>query len=708
MSSIIASRVWLADLTYTQQTVAADVMPNAIGGIATYAERWNSLASPIRLFKYPEKLVQALEREGPPEIIGFSNYVWNGDLSLRFAKAIKRTGPGTVVIFGGPNYPTTKEEQAAWLAENTQVDFYIVKEGEEAFSNLLKVLLTDPSGIERAKEMGLPSVHCISANGKALLTEPAERLTDLTEIPSPYTTGRLDEFFDGRLLPIIQTNRGCPFGCTFCVEGVDYYNKVRRAAVEKVHDELHYIGRKMQKLKSEGGRNDLFIADSNFAMYKDDIQTAKVLAQTRKEYGWPEYINVATGKNQKERVLEASKIIDGALRLSGSVQSLDVKVLENIKRKNIDAQALFDLGLQAESVGANTYSEVILCLPGDSLDAHLSTVRTVMNAGFTNIYLFQLMLLPGTEMATPESKQEYGMVTKYRILPRCYGHFEVLGERLIAAEIEEICVANKTLPFEHYLRARRFHLVVTIYYNDGIFAALLKLLRELGVPVYDWMERLNSAEMPQELNELFGDFEQATRDELWEDRAELETFVQQPGIVEKFIAGELGNNLLFVYKTLGITQYLPDLADFARQTIRDCIEASGKTSDEILQFVDDALAYHCRRADNLFVDMDMQTSTELRFDVDAYLAAGRNVSVRQFRLDAPTRFCFKLDSEQKALIERYLGIYGNSPVSIGRILSKVHVKKLFRHAAPIQQAEASVIVTRPAGEQGFLRSGLQE
>jgi tRNA A37 methylthiotransferase MiaB len=708
MSSMIHKRVWLADLTYTQQTIAADVMPNAIGGIATYAERWTPLASPIRIFKYPEKLVEALAQEGPPDIIGFSNYVWNGDLSLEFARVIKRAAPTTVVIFGGPNYPTTDNEQASWLAQNEQVDFYIIKEGEEAFSNLLQAWVAESFDVEAVKAMHLPSVHCITAHGKAVLSDPVERLTDLTEIPSPYTNGRLDEFFDGRLLPIIQTNRGCPFGCTFCVEGVDYYNKVRKNTAEKVHDELHYIGRKMQELRATGGRNDLFIADSNFGMYKDDIQTAKALAETREQYHWPEYINVATGKNQKERVLEVSKIIDGALRLSGSVQSLDVKVLENIKRKNIDAQALFDLGLQAESVGANTYSEVILCLPGDSLTAHLSTIRTVMNAGFTNIYLFQLMLLPGTEMATPESKQKYGMVTRYRILPRCYGHFEVLGERVVAAEIEEICIANNTLPFEHYLQARRFHLVVTIYYNDGIFAALLKLLRELDVPVYDWMARLASAEMPPKLAALFGAFEQATREELWTERTELETFVQQPGVVEKFIAGELGNNLLFVHKTLGITQYLPELALFARQTIRECLEISNKATEDVLQFVDDALAYHCKRAENLFVKLDTRPSTDLQYDVDAYLAAGRNVGIEQFRLDVPTSFSFVLDAEQKALIERYLGIYGDSPVSIGRILSKVHVKKLFRYAARIQQGNESLVAMQQTSPQNFMRSGLQE
>ena len=52
----------------------------------------------------------------------------------------------------------------------------------------------------------------------------------------------------------------------------------------------------------------MFIADSNFGMYKEDIFVAKELAKTQEKYGWPEYINVATGKNVKHRILETSKI----------------------------------------------------------------------------------------------------------------------------------------------------------------------------------------------------------------------------------------------------------------------------------------------------------------------------------------------------------------------------------------------------------------
>ena len=49
----------MVDLTYTQQTIAADVIPNAIGGIASYCEHKLSLGA---LFGYLSTLRNSVSR----------------------------------------------------------------------------------------------------------------------------------------------------------------------------------------------------------------------------------------------------------------------------------------------------------------------------------------------------------------------------------------------------------------------------------------------------------------------------------------------------------------------------------------------------------------------------------------------------------------------------------------------------------------------
>ena len=121
---------------------------------------------------------------------------------------------------------------------------------------------------------------------------------DLSQIPSPYLSGRLDEFLDGKLLPITQTNRGCPFTCTFCTEGQSYWTKVKRKTREVVEGEVKYISSKMNSLHSSKRRTDLLIADSNFGMFSEDLDTCKVIAEEQDKNGYPKYINVATGKKK--------------------------------------------------------------------------------------------------------------------------------------------------------------------------------------------------------------------------------------------------------------------------------------------------------------------------------------------------------------------------------------------------------------------------
>ena len=55
-------KIWLSDLTYTQQTISSDVVPAAIGMLAEYLEASiDSQTLDIKLFKYPEDLIKEIE-----------------------------------------------------------------------------------------------------------------------------------------------------------------------------------------------------------------------------------------------------------------------------------------------------------------------------------------------------------------------------------------------------------------------------------------------------------------------------------------------------------------------------------------------------------------------------------------------------------------------------------------------------------------------
>ena len=76
------------------------------------------------------------------------------------------------------------------------------------------------------------------------------RIRFLDDIPSPYLSGMLDNFFDGRLSPLLETNRGCPFKCSFCHTGNDYFQKIHMFSIERIKQELEYIAIRSSKKKN--------------------------------------------------------------------------------------------------------------------------------------------------------------------------------------------------------------------------------------------------------------------------------------------------------------------------------------------------------------------------------------------------------------------------------------------------------------------------
>ena len=668
-------KIWLVDPTYTQQQISSESMPSAIGGIATFTEKHLKLKNPIRIFKYPEKLAMALENE-IPNVIGFSNYMWNSELSLALARRIKEYAADTIVVMGGPNYPVVASEQEIFLRNHPEIDFHIKGEGEVAFANLMAELIRSNMKKSNLKSE-LPSVHYISHDNKAMITSSVERIKDLTEIPSPYLEGKMDEFFDGKLQPVIQTTRGCPFGCTFCVEGMSYYTKVYRNKQDKTKSELNYIGSKMQQVRNKGGRNDLWLVDSNFGMYNEDLETCKSIADCQEKYHWPEYIQCDTGKNNKPRVLSAARLVKGAIRLSGSVQTLDDNVLKNIKRSNISGDSLMQLAIEAAEIDADSRSEIILGLPGESLKSHFQTINTIIDARFNHVNTYQLMMLPGTEIDSPITRDQFEMKTRFRILPRCFGYYNILGKQIIAAEIEEVCISTNTLSFEDYVKCRKMHLLIHIYHNDGLFETALKFIKFLKLSPYRWLELLFDEKMDGGVKELFEKYEQDTRQELWMKREELVQNIQNPGTVDSYISGDLGYNLLFVHKAVAMSRFVPELKKFAKLTLGKLLSENNKDTQENMDFLDDVLSYDASCISNIFENLDKTPQITLHYNVQKFVIE-KEIQISKLHLKNATTMNFILDKKQLDIIKRSLELYTSSDIGVSRILTKVFVKKILR------------------------------
>ena len=234
-------KVFVADMTHTYVALANGSFPLGAAYVASYLKKVLGDKVEVSIFKYPSDLQESIAKGNHPDIFMFSSYYWNQNLGLAFAEEIKKSNEKTLVVAGGPNISKDRHKQKEFLENNPYIDFYILHEGEIAVAELLCRYIENDYCIDSLKKSAVRQSLSIY-EGKLLVGDLIDRIgmkksksvnlqsngpnysvDTLDEIPSPYTNGMMDKFFDNKLYPLVETNRGCPFFCTFCQQGEDYH-----------------------------------------------------------------------------------------------------------------------------------------------------------------------------------------------------------------------------------------------------------------------------------------------------------------------------------------------------------------------------------------------------------------------------------------------------------------------------------------------------
>lgn len=685
--------VFLSHLTHTSQIIASEYAPYAIGCIKSYYTHFGENPWNVQLFVYPDKLDKAFHRQRP-SVAAFSNYMWNSDLCCTFAAAVKKASPETLVVFGGPNFPLETHRQEAWLQNHPMMDVYIAGEAEEPFLQIMKVW-QETRSIEEVRRANINGTYSLVDGRlkKAVLArrdsdafDDTPRILNLDDTPSPYLMGYLDEFLlDPGLVPIMECNRGCPFSCSFCVDGIGARTKVKKVKVSRLQAEVEYIAERYS------GKN-LMIADTNFGMYPDDLEFCKVLARTRERYKYPENIIASTGKNRKELILACAEILGGALRIAASVQSLDDEVLANIKRSNISYDTLVTLSKRASGSESNTFSEVILALPGDSKAKHSDTICKLVDSGLNQIRMHTCMILEGSELGTEKEQGKWEMKTRFRVVPRCFGAYAFGDEVLKTVEIEEVCVSTGSLPFDDFVYCRRLALTVTMFYNDRAFFEIAQLVQSMGWKVSDWLLFVHENLPPQfaGLKRVYDEYTSHTIHELWESYEALECHVKkEEGVIDRYVRNEEGINVLLTYQSLIYRDYVDELNEAAFFCTREFLKSKGVGSDIVDgEYMRQLELYSLMKKRGLLVDLD----SEYQLNVDYDFVALEHAEFPGIPSEkSPTALMFSYLPWQKELLGDQLQRFGTSLPAWGKILSRVPIKKMQRRASysvavPVQRA----------------------
>ena len=429
-------------------------LPYSIGTIWSYVQQFEWVTDSFELKELlfqretPEEL---LERIDTPDIFCFSNYVWNYEYNKKIAEAIKAKYPKCLIVFGGPQV-TKHPKEKKFFENHPYVDSISLGEGERNFMTLLEDYQSD----------SIKQIYSF------------DRLEELV-FPSPYTLGLFDKMIADNPTyswnAVLETNRGCPFKCTFCDWGSLTYSKLKKFDLERIFEDLEWMGRN----KIGYG----ILADANFGVFKErDMFITEKMVEVQKKYGYPETVDASWYKNLTKEVIDiVKKFVENGFNrgFSLSLQSMNEETLVSIERANMKLNKFNEILDLCNEQQIPSYSELILGLPHETKETWLRGLCKLLESGqHNNIESWFLQMLENSELTQEKEEHEFDTV----FLENYYTSQEDFVE-----ERAEIVRGTKYMPFSDLIDSWMFSWLITnlhIYGWTQIYSIFLNKHKDIS------------------------------------------------------------------------------------------------------------------------------------------------------------------------------------------------------------------------------------
>lgn len=263
--------------------------------------------------------------------IGMTTNATNIKYVYKICNSIKEKFPNVAIILGGPEVSYSDIE----TLQNCKCDIIIRKEGEYK-----TVMILDYITKKRNNLKDIPGISYKDAQGKIYVNEDSLDY-DINALPRPNYDILADkkywiiphnceeEYFD-HILPQITTPKnsyiltgiGCPYRCSFCVEGITLHKRTHYILPEKVKENLEFY-LKTTKAQYIGIADDTFTSSTK--RVKD---ICEVFSSLREKY---KFVWFAEGRvDIISKNLELIRIMynAGLRRLQIGIESGNQKVLD--------------------------------------------------------------------------------------------------------------------------------------------------------------------------------------------------------------------------------------------------------------------------------------------------------------------------------------------------------------------------------------------
>lgn len=321
-----------------------------------------------------------------PDVLAFSCYIWNIDYIRSLLVSISEIIPDVPIILGGPEVSFCAPQI---INSIPQVNYILIGEGEKNFAMLLDCLN------EGKQPNNVPGL--VYRYGNEILSTDLESEI-CSQPPSPYTP----DYFRclGSRIAYLETSRGCPFSCSFCLSGRS--DRVRFFDLDRAKGDMLLLAKSAKTIKlvdrtfNCNTKRAYDIFDFLISKYGTDIPEG---VRFHFEVGADLF---------DERTLELLASAPGGLfQFEAGLQSFNEETLEAVNRKTDLNKLVYNLSKLISRGNIHIHVDLIAGLPYETLSIFKESFNKAFSLRPHMLQLGFLKMLHGSHIRRQANEFNY-------------------------------------------------------------------------------------------------------------------------------------------------------------------------------------------------------------------------------------------------------------------------------------------------------------
>ncbi|MGE5417739.1 MAG: DUF4080 domain-containing protein [Acidobacteriota bacterium] len=361
-----------------------------------------------------------------PDIIGFSCYIWNIEMTCKVMQDLKKALPELYLLAGGPEVSFDTHE---FMRNNPYIDAVIRGEGEETFAELLCRLRTSRD---------LSEIQGISWQREQKIIENASRplIEDLETLPLPYEVMDHDE-----RIVYYEASRGCPFNCSYCLSSAE--SGVRYMPMERAKQDLEKL--------DDMGVKQVKLVDRSFNCHQQRaLDIMRYLADLPGKTCF--HFELIADLINDEMLDFLEKVPYGRFQFEIGIQSINDDTLQAVNRKQDHERAAQAITRLMNYGNIHIHLDLIAGLPYEDLESFAASFNWLNGLRAHYLQLGFLKMLKGSPLR--QNADKYGYIYK------SHPPYEV--------------IRNPWLSYKDICRLKTIEDIVQRFYNSGAFKHTLE------------------------------------------------------------------------------------------------------------------------------------------------------------------------------------------------------------------------------------------